>query len=101
MVENMKTLIDNLQKYYGVYLLIVAVLFLILWFPNRAVNRYAATSYDNGRAYIIDTKTGERWLSVIESNTHGILELGTPKKPKLKAKTFARGDLTIASEPNQ
>jgi hypothetical protein len=97
----MKALITNLQKYNGVYLLILAVLFLILWFQNSAVNRYAATSYNNGRAYIIDTKTGERWLSIIERDTHAIIELGTPKNPKLKAKTFTRGDLTISNEPNQ
>jgi hypothetical protein len=57
----MRTLIEHLQKYYGVYLLIVAVLFFILWFPNRAVNRYAIIRMArDGGVLIIDTRTGQR-----------------------------------------
>ena len=58
-VEKMKTIIANLQKYYGVYLLIVAVLFLILWFPNRAVNRYAVIEDPKWGICVIDTRTGQ------------------------------------------
>jgi hypothetical protein len=78
MVENMKTLIDNLQKYYGVYLLIVAVLFLILWFPNRAVNRYAISTGEGGGISIVDTRTGQTW----ERTRTTIMDLGTTNKPK-------------------
>jgi len=61
----MKTIIAHLQKYYGVYLLILAVVFMILWLPNRMVNRYAisATSAsgmeDSGGIFILDTRTGQ------------------------------------------
>jgi hypothetical protein len=73
MVEKMKTIITNLQKYYGVYLLIVAMLFLILWFPNRAVNRYAISG-----DRIVDTRTGHTW----ERTRTTIMDLGTTNKPK-------------------
>jgi hypothetical protein len=74
----MKTLIANLQKYYGVYLLIVAVLFLILWFPNRAVNRYAISGdTDNMVVWIVDTRTGQTWWK----RGDGVIDLGTTNKP--------------------
>jgi len=93
----MKTLITHLQKYYGVYLLITAVLFLILWFPNRVVNRYAISATSNrhsyGVVYIIDTKTGQTWLSYIDGFAkHRTIDFGTPQKPNFKA---------VISDPNQ
>lgn len=72
----MKTLIDNLKKYYGVYLLIIAVLFLILWFPNRAINRYAISAISDGVS-IVDTRTGHIWVK----SGGVVIDFGTPDKP--------------------
>lgn len=78
----MKTIIANLQKYYGIYLLIIAALFLILWFPNRAVNRYAITGNIQGTVYVLDTQTGQLWLRKGATS----VSLGTNDKPKFDEK---------------
>jgi len=79
----MRTIIAHLQKYYGVYLLIIAVVFLILWLPNRAANRYAiCCQNDNTKlTYILDTRTGQTWLSLLWLGNHIVHDLGTPDKP--------------------
>ena len=85
--KNMKAIIANLQKYYGVYLLITAVLFLVLWFPNRAVNRYAISgSPDNIIVWIIDTRTGQTWWK----RRDVVFNLGTPNKPVIEGTTTIR-----------
>jgi hypothetical protein len=76
----MKTIFAHLQKYYGVYLLIIAVLFLILWFPNRAINKYAISATENGGMYILDTRTGQTWLRALSTEYN----LGTTNKPIFK-----------------
>jgi len=81
----MKTLMANLQKYYGVYLLIVAVLFLILWFPNRAVNRYAICMGDGSGVWILDTKTGQLYFK----GGQAVVNFGTLTKPIIPDLTLA------------
>jgi len=58
----MKTIIAHLQKYYGVYLLIIVVVFMILWLPNRAVNRYTICQGDGSGVWILDTRTGQLYF---------------------------------------
>jgi len=76
----MKTIITHLQKYYGVYLLIIAVLFLILWFPNRILNRYAIAPYGESGVWILDTRTGQ----VYYKSAIGVINFGTVDKPIVK-----------------
>lgn len=101
----MKMLIAHLQKYYGVYLLIVAVLFLILWFESRSVNRYAMiTSFPDvpfRGVYIIDTKTGQRWLDFLKGDSHATIDFGTPQKPKFKQISFTKFEPLFVSEANE
>jgi hypothetical protein len=68
----MKFIFNHLQNYYGVYLLIIAVVFLVLWFPNRGVNRYAISD-----GQLIDTRTGQIWIRSL----HKEINFGTPDKP--------------------
>jgi len=92
----MRIIIANLQKYYGIYLLIIAVLFFVAWFSNRAANRYAnryaisATGYDKSGAYIIDTKTGQMWFTMNNYSEHMLVDLGTPKNPKIEVERVKR-----------
>jgi hypothetical protein len=76
----MNTIIAHLQKYYGVYLVIMAALFMILWFQNRAVNRYAIAGQSEGAVYVLDTQTGQLWMRQGPIS----LDLGTNDKPKLE-----------------
>ncbi|MCJ7675053.1 MAG: hypothetical protein MUO33_07865 [Sedimentisphaerales bacterium] len=87
------TPIAHLQKYYGVYLLIIAMLFLILWFPNRAVNRYAiSTDISDNEVWIVDTRTGHTWWR----DRARIMDLGTTNKPK-----FGESKLVRPVDPNK
>jgi hypothetical protein len=83
----MKTLIAHLQKYYGVYLLIMAVLFMFFWFQNRAVNRYAISGSWESGAIILDTRTGQAWLRL----PRAVCDLGTIDKPKYDKMTRILG----------
>ena len=74
----MNTIVAHLQKYYGVYLLIMAVLFMLFWFQNRAVNRYAISGNLQSGAIILDTRTGQAWGRAGAS----AFDLGTTDKPK-------------------
>ncbi len=74
----MNTIVTHLQKYYGIYLLIIAILFLILWFPNRAVNRYAISGSWEGGVIILDIRTGQAYLRLPKA----VYDLGTIDKPK-------------------
>jgi hypothetical protein len=84
MVEKMKTLIVNLQKYYGIYLLIIAVLFLILWFPNRGTNKYAIAAQGEDAILILNTQTGQLWLKGVSRGVNVTIDLGTTYKPKIE-----------------
>lgn len=86
-MDKMKTVFAHLQKYRGGYLLIIVVFFLILWFPNRAINRYAISNDSKNSMtgmdtlWIVDTRTGQTWLKTIG----GVVDLGTNDNPtKLK-----------------
>jgi len=74
----MNTIVTHLQKYYGIYLLIMAVVFILFWFQNRAVNRYAiGGDWDSG-VIILDTRTGQAWMRLSRT----LIDLGTIDKPK-------------------
>jgi hypothetical protein len=95
---------SNAMKKAFVVALILLVLFL--WFESRAVNRYSMiTSFFDvpfRGVYIIDTKTDQRWLDVLEGDHHAIIDFGTPQKPKFKQISFAtKFEPFVVSEANE
>jgi hypothetical protein len=58
----MNTIVAHLQKYYGVYLLVIAVVFMLLWLQNRTANRYAICQGDGSGVWILDTRTGQLYF---------------------------------------
>ena len=90
----METIVAHLQKYHGVYLLIIAALFMFFWFQNRAVNRYAISGSLESGAIIVDTRTGQAWLRA----PRAVFDLGTIDKPKYdKMKRVLGGGLSGTS----
>jgi hypothetical protein len=76
----MKTIIAHLQKYYGIYLLIIAVLFMILWSQNKAVNRYAISGNLQNGGIILDTRTGQTWGRAMGT----LYDFGTTDEPRFE-----------------
>lgn len=89
-----KTVFSHLQKYHGVYLLIIAVLFLVLWFPNRSIDRYAISTGDGGCITIIDTTTGHVWAKYGST----VFDFGTPNKSMFKVMDKKPLPETVPSE---
>jgi hypothetical protein len=80
----MKTIIAHLQQYYGIYLLIVAVLFFIFWIPNRGTNKYAIAAQGEDAILILNTQTGQLWLRGVSRGVNVTIDLGTTYKPKIE-----------------
>ena len=81
----MNTVITHFQKYYGIYLLIIAVLFFILWLPNRGTNKYAIAAQSENAILILNTQTGQLWLKGVSRGAGYVtIDLGTTYKPKIE-----------------